>query len=393
MILEINLQNYLLAANISHFIFSMFIVTYIRASLENQSNSYARFVFKRFWIVMMICLGVDMLSYIFDTRTFFSARFFNSITTLAAVFMTVFVGCYWNYFFDVVRFKNAKSEKVWRPWYTVLLCFTALLLIANEFTGWLFYIDDNNVYHRGHLVLLSFALQYALFAVLLVRVFVFGRSVRTLRYAKIKNSFMWICIIMLVFGILQILAGGIIALQSFGITAGAFIMFLLFQDDQITNDMLTGLNNRHAFDSYIIDKLHTYENGSHGGNRLYLVLMDINNFKRINDNYGHIEGDKALKTVATALKRVGGNYSSALFISRFGGDEFAAVYESPSEKRVITLCKEIKKALIEDTEDSTYRLTIGAGYAVYTGKEMTLTSLYEIADKALYEDKNAAAPL
>jgi diguanylate cyclase (GGDEF)-like protein len=121
---------------------------------------------------------------------------------------------------------------------------------------------------------------------------------------------------------------------------------------------------------------------------LYLIMMDINYFKRINDTYGHVEGDKALKLVAHILKTIGGVYKSDLFIARFGGDEFSAVFESESEKRVRQLCSDIKDSLKRDTEDRKYRLTIGAGFALYTGRSMTIDELYERADKALYEDKD-----
>ena len=193
---------------------------------------------------------------------------------------------------------------------------------------------------------------------------------------------------MLVFGVLQYIGGGKVALQCCGICAGMFIMFARFQDDQITNDILTGLNNRYALDTYIEDKFKVYHDGLHSGNQLYLVLMDINYFKKINDEYGHVEGDKALKTVATTLKAVGSRYRSSLFLARYGGDEFAAVMESNSMRKVEKLCNDIKEMLAVETESFEYNLTLGAGFALYTGSSMSLDTLYTIADKALYEDKD-----
>ena len=96
----------------------------------------------------------------------------------------------------------------------------------------------------------------------------------------------------------------------------------------------------------------------------------------------------ALKTVAATLKKVGAAYKSNLFIARFGGDEFAAVFETSSERRVIELCNEIKNTLQTETAEKKYCLTIGTGYSLYGGKAMSLASFYEEADKALYEDKD-----
>ena len=125
----------------------------------------------------------------------------------------------------------------------------------------------------------------------------------------------------------------------------------------------------------------------HGRRHLYLVMMDVNYFKRINDIYGHVEGDKALKTVAATLKKIGAEYKSELFIARLGGDEFSAVFESESERRVNQLCLDIQENLRSETEKSKYLLTVGTGFALYTGKTMAIDELYERADKALYENK------
>lgn len=386
------LNNYLLASNLLHFVFSAFIVIYIRVSLENRNDSHARFVFKRLLKGTIICLAADMLSYIFDSQEFFGSRILNISTNSVTAFMTVCIGCAWNYFFEVIFHIRTGSKSSLRKWYIVAALFTGALLLVNVFTGWLFYFDSDNVYHRGPAVLISFALQYAFFGVLSVRALLYGRSVRTIRQARLRNSFVYIGLIMLFFGLLQILAGGRIALHVFGLTAGVFIMFLRFQNDQITNDVLTGLNNRYALDTYLDEKIHIYQDGWHSGRLLYLVMMDVNDFKRINDNYGHPEGDKALKTVAQTLKKVGEKYSTSLFIARFGGDEFAAVYEASGRNQVAALCEEIKSTLVTETESLKYRLTIGVGYAVYTGKEMSISDFCARADMALYVDKNGAPP-
>ena len=178
-----------------------------------------------------------------------------------------------------------------------------------------------------------------------------------------------------------------IAIHCLGIVAGIFIIFCRFQDDQITNDFLTGLNNRNALESYLVDRIKDYHDGQHGTRILYLILLDINNFKRINDIYGHVEGDKALKCLAQALKRIGGKHRQTLFISRFGGDEFALIYETSSKANVESLCKEIKDTIKAETEGWKYWITVSAGYTEYTGRDMSMDRFFTLADNALYTDK------
>lgn len=378
---------YLFASNLLSSVFCLFLVIYMRVALENQNNSHARFVFKKFIFYVLLCLGADMLSYAFDTQTFFAAKLLSHLSMFFSVLLTVYVGYLWNRFFDVVFHIHDNSPNR-RILYAAPVAVTALMLVLNWFTGWFFYMGESNVYVRGPIAIVSFILQYVLFGALIFRAVFFKFGVKTLRYSKLRNSFIWIGVLSLSFGLLQIIAGGKIALHCFGMTASIFIMFSRFQDDQITNDLLTGLNNRYALDTYIEDKIKIYHDGMHGRRQLYLVMMDVNYFKRINDVHGHVEGDKALKTVATTLKKIGSDYGSELFVARFGGDEFSAVFESDSERKVAELCNEIKDTLRAETEDFKYLLTIGAGYAVYTGRTMSLASLYDRADKALYDDKD-----
>ena len=383
---EMSAENFLLVSNLLHFVLCLFLIAYMRYALENQNNSHSRFMFKRFIFFVIISLVADMASYVFDKQSFFAAKFLSHLSMFASVFFTAYIGYFLNRFFDsVFHIKDdyGRRNKI----YLIPTVTVSVFLVLNLFTGWFYSMGDTNVYVRGALAPFSFFLQYVAFAVVAIRAIFFKYPVRTIRYVKLRNSFIWVGVLSLFFGILQIITKGNIALQCLGVTASIFIIFTRFQDDQITNDILTGLNNRYALDTYIDDKIKDYPEGAHGGRSLYLIMMDINYFKRINDTHGHVEGDKALKTVGSILKLIGSTYKSDLFIARFGGDEFAAVFESNSERRVELLCDNIKNALAEETKDFKYLLTMGAGYAVYTGKNMSLVSLYERADKALYEDK------
>lgn len=359
----------------------------MRFALNNRNNYRLRFFFKRFLELAVVALVADTLSYAFDRYAFVGAREINYIATSLSVIFTTLVGVVWNRFFDIVLHVKAKKT-LRRVIFATPVVVSFALVIANIYNGWFFVIGEDNVYTRGDYAFFSFIIQYFGYAAVAVRAIFHRFKVRTLRYVKIRNSFIWAGASMLLFGAFQILGGGSVALQCCGITAGMFVMYLRFQDDQITNDILTGLNNRYALDTYIEDKMKSYHAGSHSGKRMYLILMDINSFKEINDDHGHIEGDRALRTVAATLKAVGSRYRSSLFIARYGGDEFAAVLETSSEKRPTKVCNDIKEHLAEESEGLDYLLTMGVGYALYTGGSMTLDALYALADKALYEDKD-----
>ena len=385
----LSVSDYLLVSNLLHFVFCIFMVAYARIALDNQNNSVPRMEFKRFLIVVLTQLGFDMLSYVFDMQSFFGARLGNHVAMFFSVLLTAFVGALCNRFFDTM-FRIHTNGVQRFVIYILPTVAMAMVLIVNLFNGWIYTIGEDNCYARGPFYFLSFFLQNISFVVIIIRAALFKFEVKTIRYRKMRDSIVRLGALTLAFGVLQAASAGKVAIQCFGITAGVFIMFFRFQDDQITNDLLTGMNNRYALDTYVADKIKAYADGTKGQRSLYFIMMDVNDFKRINDIYGHPEGDKALKQVALTLKKVGTKYKNGLFISRFGGDEFSAVYESSSEHQVKLLCEEIKERLKADTEEFSYRLTISVGYALYSGKEMSMDRLYSLADESLYEDKRGS---
>ena len=386
-LLALSMKDPLFTANVFSGFFCVCLVLYMRFALNNRNNYRLRFFFKRFLELAVVALVADTLSYAFDRHVFTGAREINYIATSLSIIFTAFVGSLWNRFFDIVL--HVKAKKTLRNViFATPVIISFALVIANFYNGWFFVIGEDNVYTRGEYAYISFLIQYFGYFAVAVRAIFHRFKVRTLRYVKMRNSFIMAGCAMLLFGAFQIIGGGSVAMQCCGITAGMFVMFVRFQDDQITNDILTGLNNRYALDTYLEDKMRVYRDGAHSGKRLYLILMDINSFKEINDEHGHIEGDKALKTVAATLKAVGMRCRSSLFLARYGGDEFAAVLETHSEKRPIKLCQDIKDMLATEAEGLDYVLTMGVGYAAYTGTSMSFESFYSLADAALYEDKD-----
>ena len=382
------LISYIFASNIVHFFFCFFAVLYIFTSVKSKNNSHSRRVFKSTLIFVLLALLFDMLSYVFDMRDFPGARVMNYVSMIGATLFTAVLGGFWHRFFDVlfhIEHKRGKS--------VILLYFSSAILLAiclvvNGFTDFIFRIDDANIYHRGIGYWVSFILQYVSFFMLVVRAVLKREAIKTSRYIKMRNGIISLGTVAIFFGVLQAVTFGRLALHCFGITAGVLVIFQQFQDDRITHDALTGLNNRYALDSFAVEKMRLYQSGTNGQKTLWFIMMDVNDFKCINDEYGHIEGDEALKRVGESLKKVGSRHTG-LFLSRFGGDEFAAIYETRGEASVKLLCEQIKETLIEDNQDLEYPLTIGVGYAKYRGADMPLDMLYDLADKALYIDKNS----
>ena len=379
-------EQYLLGANLFHFLFCIFLIVFMRVALENQNNSSMRIWFKRFVVVALVCVIFDGLSYVFDMQSFPGARLGNHIAMFGAVLTTALVGSLWNRFFDVIfRIENLKL----RRWIVYMIPTVAalILLLINIPTGILYYITEDNYYVRGEYYWISAALQYISFILVIIRAVVYDLGVKTLRRRRMRNGILWLGILTLVFGSLQILSDGKLALHCLGMTTGVFIMFVRFQDEQITNDTLTTLHNRYALDGYLTDKIKGYATGSRRNHKLYFIMMDVDKLKMINDRFGHNEGDEVLRAIAFQLKKVGIKYNTDLFLSRYAGDEFAAVFETTEPEKVEELKKDIKEYVSELSRGREHPISISVGYAEYAGKAMSLETLFELADKWCYIDK------
>lgn len=157
--------------------------------------------------------------------------------------------------------------------------------------------------------------------------------------------------------------------------------------DAVT-DYLTGIYNRFGLEKQInetLDILNEMED-----NVSAFILLDLDNFKSVNDMLGHITGDKALKRVANILKR---NFRNTDLVARLGGDEFVIFMKNIKDEDIIpNFMKRLLKNLnIEFTDGiNTVKIAASIGVALFPKDGKTFDELYKNADKALYSVKNNA---
>ncbi len=142
----------------------------------------------------------------------------------------------------------------------------------------------------------------------------------------------------------------------------AFVLLCIFMSrtrEQISIDALTQVNNRHNLMGFLEYKL---RNAS--GDKC-LIMIDIDDFKHINDTYGHLEGDRALMLTAAALKRACGPFPKRPYIARYGGDEFIIIMDgglAEAETLIGSINSCIGKTSIGNNNDM---LAISAGISLY----------------------------
>lgn len=146
-------------------------------------------------------------------------------------------------------------------------------------------------------------------------------------------------------------------------------------------DALTELFNHRSFQEHTD---HLISHMPHD-TPLELALMDIDNFKLINDNYGHWVGDVVLKTIGTLLKDVLGPDDMSF---RYGGEEFAVLFVGKSQQEVLAICEAImdsvRTTIIPEMPD--YKLTMSIGLASYNRNTMK-KAWFQLVDECLYKAK------
>ncbi len=147
-----------------------------------------------------------------------------------------------------------------------------------------------------------------------------------------------------------------------------------------TRDSLTGAGNRRLFDEKVQDCLNHYERNQVPA---ALILLDIDHFKRINDQYGHGKGDEVLIGLVEMLRR---RLRAVDGIYRIGGEEFAVVIHPADIDTVIDLAEALRRMIEDSALLADERITISVGLAICSEGD-SLKSWVERADKALYKAK------
>jgi diguanylate cyclase (GGDEF)-like protein/PAS domain S-box-containing protein len=151
-----------------------------------------------------------------------------------------------------------------------------------------------------------------------------------------------------------------------------------------THDPLTNLANR----TLLIDRFsQAVFHAKRRQKKIALFLCDLNEFKDVNDNYGHNFGDKVLKSIAKNLQSI---VRESDTVARYGGDEFVIIVEHlKTDKEILEVFQEIKlksSIRIEDKE-AISDISMSIGHAIFPSEGMEFQQLISLADTRMYENK------
>ncbi|MFC4811441.1 GGDEF domain-containing protein [Paenibacillus sp. GCM10023250] len=151
-----------------------------------------------------------------------------------------------------------------------------------------------------------------------------------------------------------------------------------------TVDALTGVYNRQFIEA-AFRKLE--RQASRKRKRMTVMLLDVNDFKDVNDRFGHQQGDSALALIAETLRHCA---ERGEFVGRWGGDEFILICPYADDKAIERITKRIHDQLLAVSRRIGLRLSVSVGCAVFPDHGKDLRQLTHGADKRMYADKYAS---
>lgn len=348
----------------------------ITHSVSQQMN---RILFRYVVFGNMTILTLDILWMLVEGQTFPGARTLNNIINAVYLGGVVIMGGIW-YLYVL----ESLGYKITTKLVTIVLFPGAVFMILNLIsmkTGWIFYISENNHYTRGPLFFLQSTVALLTLFISLIHLIIFYFKPNTkIPKTNIRK--------LLTFYIVPFV-GSILALPFSGMpgtwTCAAVSIILMYMDDQdnaISRDSLTGLNNRKTleptFASYIKQVTEV--------KNLFLFMIDLNDFKKINDTYGHPIGDKALVETANIITNSLNGMQG--IVVRYGGDEFIVMGFLYGNANAVSYEKQVKVNFEQWNKDhnNPYTLSICIGWSRYHEGE-SLKDLMAKADEKLYQEK------
>ena len=292
-----------------------------------------------------------------------------------------FCGYFW--FSYCLKFMNIPKLKTMTARVLLALPVTVImaLILTTPLTHWAFYIDAEGYFQRGSFYIMQQTGYLYLLASSALCLW-YRKKCPTSSERRRLSVLSMFPLSPAFFGAVQIVApSGLAPTLQFSILISLLLVFVDELDQKITKDSLTQLTNRFEFERILQNRMDDYQ--KHGP-RLFVLMCDMDDFKSINDNYGHQQGDAALRMVGLVLNQTAREYHAVC--ARMSGDEFIALMETDNREGAQAFRKSLEEGLRDACVHLPYTLKISIGISEHDGK-MTMMQLLNAADARMYEEK------
>ena len=325
---------------------------------------------------MMVTIGIANIS---DSCVYYLAGSSN-IVIKVLVFLSgsglflgnVMIGYLWAKF--IMVHMNIPFSDIRRNIYRTIGLISIVLLVINIFYPLVFSVSDGR-YQRGfaYIIFLIFAAFY-----ILDSLYLYVKRVK--KNGSLKLFPVHIFLIPVILGVVIQAFFVEIAITWTSIAISVAGIMTALKNEIIFTDCLTGLYNRVYLEflhKRACNKKDCWVSG---------IMIDLNGFKQINDNYGHAEGDLALCIVADLLRK---SFSEYGVVTRYAGDEFVIMLNTTDDQLIQKIIKSAKKNFVTENEknDKLYQLSASMGYAITNLSNETIDDFMNRIDEQMYQDK------
>lgn len=370
--------------NLIGIVMLLIMLFYILGVYNTSERSDQKF-FAKLLICNVIILLSDILIYLMRWHSSGILILANNLVCIIYFIMHSYFGYLW------LRYSIKKLYPEYEPTRNIQVLFmiplivSSIIIVTSPWTKWVYYLTSENRYMRGDYLGLVIILSYLYWiasAILTIS--------EIIQQKRIREQEIYITLLVFPF---PTLIGNILQLKFYGLSIvwvcsaiSLLILFINFQNYQLSHDILTGLFNRRQTNKYLMREINLLH---HTNYLLFLIMVDVDKFKIINDQFGHLVGDQALIDVSNILRK---SCREKDFIGRFGGDEFIIIGRSKNEEEINSLiCNINRMVTVHNNENaSPYNLALSTGYELYKEKAaLTLDSIISAADNEMYKTKNS----
>ncbi|MFH0766701.1 MAG: GGDEF domain-containing protein [Bacillota bacterium] len=349
-------------------------------SLHKQVNKQ-EFI-NRIFITLLcfnaLILFIDSFQISFNGNSTVIGGSILGVSTFFYYFLNPIIPLIWIFYIDLHIFKEIK--RLYKIFYITLpLLLVHLFFLIMSTTGnYIYYIDASNNYARGNLFWITPALTFGLVFVSLAMIII--------NRTKIKKNevlpFLLFAVPPTFAGVIQIAVPGLSIIWP-SVTISILIVYIYIQSKLTITDYLTGLFNRREYDNCISIL-------EHNKNKNYLmggIAIDIDNFKNINDSYGHSVGDQALINLSSILKA---SVRQDDFVARVGGDEFTIIVFNSNKQTLVEIVDRIEEnmKILNSSGEYPYQMILSIGYDIYLADQFeSIEKFFIHLDRKMYESK------
>ena len=353
------------------------IVICVSAIKLTEKESFQDKLYMMMILVTILMLSIDILSR-FDGKPDTIYLIINNLGNFLIFMLNPILPSLWLLYVHIQIFHDErKTRQLIYPLLSINII-NDIILILSQFYGCYYYIDLGNIYHRGPLFLL------AAFITILLMLVAFVIIVKNHNCLERKSFFslVFFAIPPFVCIILQIAYYGA-SLMLNGVVISLLVVFLNIQNRNIYIDHLTGVNNRKKLDAHLKKKI----SASTAHKSFAAIMLDLDNFKTINDTFGHDIGDKALEDAVQLLRKC---IRVNDFIARYGGDEFIIILDMSNRIDLEAMVNRINKNVVKFNESGfqPYKIEFSMGYTFYDYySHMNGDEFMKKLDTLMYENK------